>query len=195
MALVHLDQRQLHLKIVYYGPGFGGKTTNLMHLHNRIPPHLRGQWVALKSEEDRTLYFDFLPLNLGSGSGFQTRIHLYTVPGQVRFRRSRLVMLRDVDGIIFVADSHPNRLHANEDSLKDLEMNLVELGLDLTKMPKVFQLNKRDLDPKTPEQVMRRSLGVGENPCFHAVANQGRGVLETLKTMTKMVLRELTPAP
>jgi signal recognition particle receptor subunit beta len=190
MALVQGSRRRLHLKIVYYGPGFGGKTTNLMHLHARIPAHLRGQWIALKTEEDRTLYFDFLPLNLGSGNGIQTRIHLYTVPGQPRFRRSRMLMLRDVDGIIFVADSQPHRLEANEDSLLDLKANLKELGLNLEDLPLVFQLNKRDLAPALSEPLLRRRLGIG-GPCFHAVANRGEGVVETLKTATKLVLREL----
>jgi len=191
MALFHLDDRQVHLKIVYYGPGFGGKTTNLQYLHGRVPPRLRGRWIALKTPDERTLYFDFLPLDLATPSGVRARIHLYTVPGQTRFCRSRRLLLRDADGIVFVADSHPGRSAANLESLEDLHRNLLEEGQGDGDIPLVFQLNKRDLDPRIAADDLRRSLGIGDRPCHEAVASRGEGVVETLKTATKLVLHRV----
>ncbi|MBD3334168.1 MAG: gliding-motility protein MglA [Candidatus Eisenbacteria bacterium] len=191
MALVHIDDRRLHIKIVYYGPGLGGKTTNLRCLYRRLPGRLRGEWIALKTGEDRTLYFDFLPLHLSGDAELATRLHLYTVPGQPRFRRSRLVMLRDVDGVVFVADSRPLRRYANRESLDDLRRNLEELGRDADALPVVFQWNKRDLSPCLPEETLRAELGAGGRPCHPAVAVAGLGVVDTLKSITKLVLRDL----
>jgi signal recognition particle receptor subunit beta len=192
MALIHLDDRQVHLKIVYYGPGLCGKTTNLQYIYHRVPEHLRGEWVALKTAEERTLYFDFLPLDLGKGSdGLRARIHLYTVPGQSRFRRTRFLLLDNVDGIIFVADSDRDRLEANCESLTELKENLLEVGRDLRSIPTVFQLNKRDLARRVPASLLRRTLGIGEDSCYKAVATHGTGVVDTLKCATKLVLRNI----
>jgi len=191
VALVHLDDRQIHLKIVYYGPGFSGKTTNLQYLFGRIPERLRGQWVALKTDEERTLYFDFLPFDIGVGNGLKARFHLYTVPGQPRFRRTRLLLLEDVDGLVFVADSRWDRLKENRDSLADLEENLKELGRDLDSLPIVYQLNKRDLESRLPSPVLRNALGVNSHPCLEAIASHGVGVVDTLKSATKMVLHNV----
>lgn len=191
MALVHLDDRQIHLKVVYYGPGLSGKTTNLQYLFGRIPEKLRGQWVALKTEEERTLYFDFLPFDIGVGDGLKAKFHLYTVPGQARFRRTRLLLLEDVDGVVFVADSSWNRLKDNRESLSDLRENLRALGRDLTDVPVIYQLNKRDLETRLPSFVLRDALSVNSHPCVEATANRGIGVVETLKTATKLVLHNL----
>jgi signal recognition particle receptor subunit beta len=191
VALVHLDDRQIHLKIVYYGPGLSGKTTNLQYLFGRIPEKLRGQWVALKTEEERTLYFDFLPFDIGVGDGLRAKFHLYTVPGQARFRRTRLLLLEDVDGSVFVADSSWNRLKDNRESLSDLQENLRALGRDLTDVPVIYQLNKRDIETRLPSFVLRDALGVNSHPCVEATANRGIGVVGTLKTATKLVLHNL----
>lgn len=192
MALVHLEDKKIHLKIVYYGPGFGGKTTNLQYIYDRVPENLRGEWISLKTADERTLYFDFLPLDLGKGSnGLQARIHLYTVPGQSRFHRTRLLLLDNVDGVIFVADSGGDRLDANRRSLDELRRNLSRLGRDQHALPTVFQLNKRDLSGRLPAPLLRQALGVGESSCYEAVASWGTGVVETLKCATKLVLRNI----
>jgi signal recognition particle receptor subunit beta len=191
MALVHLDDHQIHLKIVYYGPGLGGKTTNLQYLFERIPEKLRGRWVALKTEEERTLYFDFLPFDIGVGNGLKARFHLYTVPGQPRFRRTRQLLLEDVDGIVFVADSQWDRLRENLESLADLEENLRGHGRDPDSIPMVYQLNKRDLDSRLPAPFLRSFLSADSRPCLEAVASRGIGVVDTLKTATKLVLHKV----
>lgn len=192
MALIHLHDRKIHLKIVYYGPGFGGKTTNLQYIYSRVPENLRGEWISLKTADERTLYFDFLPIDLGSGSnGLRARIHLYTVPGQSRFHRTRLLLLDNVDGIIFVADSSRDRLEDNRRSLDELREYLRRLGRDHDALPTVFQLNKRDLSGCLPAPLLQRTLGVGESSCYEAVANRGTGVVDTLKCATKLVLRNV----
>jgi hypothetical protein len=188
MALFLADEGRLHLKIVYYGPGMGGKTTNLLHLYRRLPPQRRGRWVSLKTGEDRTIFFDFLPLELGDGTGLRARIHLYTVPGQVRFRRTRRLLLQEADGIVFVADSDPSRLQANAWSLADLRENLASWGRSLEGLPMVLQLNKRDLPGALAPEILRRVLNLGEVPAFEAVATRGDGVVETAKAAVKMVL-------
>src|SRR5437660_4709779 len=148
MALINHRAREIHFKIVYYGPGLGGKTTNLKHLHERLPPERRGRLVSIATDHERTLFFDFLPIDLGQVAGFTTRFHLYTVPGQTFYRLSRRAVLQGVDGIVFVADSHPARELANRESLADLEQQLATLGLTAhqrARLPRVIQYNKRDL--------------------------------------------------
>jgi signal recognition particle receptor subunit beta len=194
MALINHRAREIHFKIVYYGPGLGGKTTNLQFLHERLPEERRGRLISIATDHDRTLFFDFLPVDLGQVSGFTTRFHLYTVPGQVYYRLSRRAVLTGADGIVFVADSHPARERANRDSLADLEEQLAALGLtpvQITRIPRVFQYNKRDLRAALPLDRLRTALNPGCAPEFEAVASEGRGVGETLKAGCKAVLARL----
>ena len=194
MALINHRAREIHFKIVYYGPGLGGKTTNLRFLHDRLPPERRGQLISIATDHERTLFFDFLPVELGQVNGFLTRFHLYTVPGQVYYRLSRRAVLQGADGIVFVADSHPAREQANADSLADLTAHLQSLALtpaQLERLPRVFQWNKRDLPAALPVERLRARLNPRGAPDFEAVASQGRGVNETLRTVCKAVLARL----
>ena len=198
MALINHRAREIHFKVVYYGPGLGGKTTNLQFLHDRLPSERRGRLISIATDHDRTLFFDFLPIDLGQVNGFTTRFHLYTVPGQAYYRLSRRAVLTGLDGVVFVADSHPARERANRDSLADLEEQLAELGLtpgQLARIPRVFQYNKRDLRAALPLERLRAALNPGGAPEFEAVACEGRGVGETLKAGCKVVLARLTGAP
>jgi len=199
MALINHRAREIHFKIVYYGPGLGGKTTNLRFLHDRLPPERRGQLISIATDHDRTLFFDFLPIELGQVNGFLTRFHLYTVPGQVYYRLSRRAVLQGADGLVFVADSHPAREQANVESLADLNAHLQSLALSaaqLSRLPRVFQWNKRDLPVALPIERLRARLNPFGAPEFEAVACQGRGVNDTLRTMCKLVLTRLAgPAP
>jgi signal recognition particle receptor subunit beta len=191
MALVNHRSRQVHFKIVYYGPGLGGKTTNLKCLHDRLPPERRGRLISISTDHERTLFFDFLPIDLGTIAGFETRFHLYTVPGQSYYRLSRRAVLQGLDGLVFVADSHPAREQSNRESLEDLGSHLVTLGLSgdqLRRMPRVYQWNKRDVEGALPIERLRATLNPGGAPEFEAVASQGRGVSETLRAMCKAVL-------
>jgi signal recognition particle receptor subunit beta len=191
MAFLNHATREINVKIVYCGPGMSGKTTNLEHLYARAPAHVKGRLVSLATESERTLFFDFLPLNLGTLRGFQVRFHLYTVPGQVYYEASRRLILKRVDGVVFVADSHPLRLEANIVSLEDLQRNLKEYGLSLPKLPAVLQYNKRDLPEALSVEALRRSLGNPGLPEFEAVANRGVEVFATLKAIAKNVLKNL----
>ena len=199
MALINHRAREIHFKIVYYGPGLGGKTTNLRFLHDRLPPERRGQLISIATDHERTLFFDFLPIELGRVDGFLTRFHLYTVPGQVYYRLSRRAVLQGADGLVFVADSHPAREQANADSLADLTAHLQTLSLtpaQLERLPRVFQWNKRDLPVALPVERLRARLNPRGAPEFEAIASQGRGVNETLRTVCKAVLARLvTGAP
>jgi hypothetical protein len=199
MALINHRAREIHFKIVYYGPGLGGKTTNLRFLHDRLPPERRGRLISIATDQERTLFFDFLPIDLGQVNGYLTRFHLYTVPGQVYYRLSRRAVLQGADGLVFVADSHPAREQANVDSLADLASHLQTLGLtaaQLERLPRVFQWNKRDLAAALPVERLRARLNPLGAPDFEAVATVGRGVNETLKTVCKAVLARLaTGAP
>lgn len=191
MTFINYVAREINCKIVYYGPGLGGKTTNLKYLYDVTSPHNKGKLISLATETERTLFFDFLPLDLGQIRGLRARFHLYTVPGQVFYDASRKLILRGVDGVIFVADSQEERLDANLESVSNLEMNLREHGFDLAKIPYVLQLNKRDLpNAMTVEQLKKLLLVKGE-PVFEAVATNGTGVLETLKGVARQVLVEL----
>ena len=194
MALINHRAHEIHFKIVYYGPGLCGKTTNLKRLHDRLPPERRGRLISIATDHERTLFFDFLPIELGEIGGFRTRFHLYTVPGQVYYRLSRRAVLQGLDGIVFVADSHPAREEANRESLADLGTHLVTLGLppeQLRRLPWVFQYNKRDLPSAVAVERLRAALNPGGAPEFESVASEGRGVAETLRAICKAVLARL----
>ena len=224
MSMINYASREINCKIVYYGPGLGGKTTNLEHVYAKDTPDTRGKLITLATETERTLFFDFLPVDLGTIRGFKTRFHLYTVPGQVYYNASRKLILKGVDGIVFVADSQLERMEANIEAMQNLYDNMAEYGYDLTRMPFVLQYNKRDLPNAAPIRDLQASLNpgfevadparqrvtpdpyrAGENlveqsaegdwvervPYFEAVAVQGDGVFETLKAVSKLVLKSL----
>jgi signal recognition particle receptor subunit beta len=224
MSMINYASREINCKIVYYGPGLGGKTTNLEHVYGKVNPSTRGKLISLATETERTLFFDFLPVDLGTIRGFKTRFHLYTVPGQVYYNASRKLILKGVDGIVFVADSQIERMEANQESMQNLYDNMQEYGYDLTRMPFVVQYNKRDLPNAANIAELQASLNpgweisdpqrqrvtpdpyhAGENlvdkinsgewveraPYFDAVAVTGEGVFETLKAVSKLVLKTL----
>ena len=191
MTFINYAAREINCKIVYYGPGLGGKTTNLQYIYNKTAPERKGKMISLATEADRTLFFDFLPLDLGTIRGFNTRFHLYTVPGQVFYDASRKLILKGVDGVVFVADSQPERMEANVESIRNLESNLKDHGFDLVTMPLALQFNKRDIAGAVPSDEMYRMLNYKREPTFEAVATDGRGVFDTLKAVAKQVLVEL----
>jgi mutual gliding-motility protein MglA len=191
MSFINYAAREINVKIVFYGPGLGGKTTNLQYIYERSNPQQKGKLISLATETDRTLFFDFLPLDLGAVRGFKTRFHLYTVPGQVFYDASRKLILKGVDGVVFVADSQEARMDANVESLRNLEENLRENGFDLKGIPYALQFNKRDLPTAVPVDTMYRTLNFKGEPTFEAIATQGMGVFETLKAVAKQVLYEL----
>ncbi len=191
MSFINFAAREINCKIVYYGAGLGGKTTNLQVIYQKTADQQKGKMISLATETERTLFFDFLPLDLGSVRGFKTRIHLYTVPGQVFYDASRKLILRGVDGIVFVADSQEQRMDANVEALENLMSNLKEHGYDFNKIPYVLQLNKRDLPNILPIDLLSTELRKKSEPIVEAVAFQGVGVFETLKEIAKQVLTEL----
>ena len=191
VSLINYSSREINCKIVYYGPGLGGKTTNIEYVYEKLSPDTKGKLVTLATEMDRTLFFDFLPLELGEVKGFKTRFHLYTVPGQVYYNASRKLILRGVDGIVFVADSSEARFDANIESLYNLHDNLKEYDLNLEKIPFVMQWNKRDLPDALPVSELEEELNPEGYQSFEAVAVKGYGVFDTLKAVAKMVLRQL----
>lgn len=191
MTFINYASREINCKIVYYGPGLCGKTTNLQHIFESTAPQSRGKLISLATETDRTLFFDFMPLELGTVRGFKTRFHLYTVPGQVFYDASRKLILKGVDGVVFVADSQEERMDANVESLYNLEENLQAQGYDLMKLPYVLQLNKRDLPNVIPVEDLAAELRRKEEPVVEAVASRGAGVFDTLKAVAKQVLTEL----
>lgn len=224
MSMINYASREINCKIVYYGPGLGGKTTNLEHVYGKVKPDTRGKLISLATETERTLFFDFLPVDLGTIRGFKTRFHLYTVPGQVYYNASRKLILKGVDGIVFVADSQVERMEANLEAMQNLYDNMAEYGYDLTKMPFVIQYNKRDLPNAAPLQELQQTLNPGwevTDPArakvtpdpfhpgetiieqlptgewveratyFEAVAVTGDGVFDTLKAVSKLVLKTL----
>ncbi len=191
MSFVNYVTKEVNCKIVYYGPGLGGKTTNIQYVYQKTSGENKGNIISLNTENERTLFFDFLPLDLGEIRGFKTRFHLYTVPGQVFYEASRKLILRGVDGIVFVADSQVERMEANLESLKSLEKNLLEQGYDVDKLPIVFQWNKRDLPNVTSIKDLSMSLNNRKCPEFEASAVKGTGVFETLKMISKLVLMNL----
>ena len=192
MSFINYSSREINCKIVYYGPGLCGKTTNLQYIYNKTNPETKGKLISLSTETDRTLFFDFLPLSLGEIRGFKTRFHLYTVPGQVFYDASRKLILKGVDGVIFVADSQEARMEANIESIRNLEQNLQAQGYELEKVPYVLQLNKRDLPNVVSVDEIVRTLKKKDEPVFEAVASKGIGVFETLKGVAKLVLSGLT---
>jgi signal recognition particle receptor subunit beta len=191
MTFINYASKEINCKIVYYGPGLGGKTTNLQYIYNKTAPDAKGKMISLATEADRTLFFDFLPLDLGTIRGFTTRFHLYTVPGQVFYDASRKLILKGVDGVVFVADSQRERTEANIESIRNLEQNLREHGLDLKTIPYALQFNKRDMPTAAPVDEMYRILNFKREPTFEAVAPQGVGVFDTLKAVAKLILIEL----
>jgi signal recognition particle receptor subunit beta len=191
MTFINYASREINCKIVYYGPGLCGKTTNIQYIYDRTNPQAKGKLISLATETDRTLFFDFLPLDLGSVKGFKVRFHLYTVPGQVFYDASRKLILKGVDGVIFVADSQNERMEANEESVYNLKTNLKEQGYDLQAIPYVLQLNKRDLPNVAPVEEMIQKLQQKQEPVFEAVASKGVGVFETLKAVARQALNDL----
>jgi mutual gliding-motility protein MglA len=191
VSFINYMAREINCKIVYYGPGLCGKTTNLQYIYKRTNPEAKGKMISLATETERTLFFDFLPLSLGEIRGFKTRFHLYTVPGQVFYDASRKLILKGVDGVIFVADSQLERLEANQESHDNLRTNLAEHGYSLEKIPYVIQYNKRDLPNALPLEELRQLLNPIGVLDFEASARTGQGVFETLKAVSKLVLTEL----
>ena len=191
MSFINYLSREINCKIVYYGPGLCGKTTNLQYIYNRTNPDAKGKMISLATENERTLFFDFLPLEIGEIRGFKTRFHLYTVPGQVFYDASRKLILKGVDGVVFVADSQMLRSEANTESMDNLRTNLAEQGYNLDNLPYVIQYNKRDMPNVSPVEELRALLNPSNVPDFNAVATTGEGVFETLKSVAKLVLTEL----
>ncbi|HIG70512.1 MAG TPA: gliding-motility protein MglA [Myxococcales bacterium] len=191
MSFINYSSREINCKIVYYGPGMCGKTTNLQYIYTKTNPDVKGKMISLATETERTLFFDFLPLALGQIRGFKTRFHLYTVPGQVFYDASRKLILKGVDGVVFVADSQIERMEANVESLDNLRVNLKEQGYDLDKVPYVIQYNKRDLPNAAPMEELQRLLNPHGAPSYEACATVGTGVFETLKAVAKDVLTDL----
>ena len=191
MTFINYASREINCKIVYYGPGLCGKTTNIQWIFEQANPDKRGKLVSLATETDRTLFFDFLPLDMGMVKGFKVRFHLYTVPGQVFYDASRKLILRGCDGIIFVADSQQARMEANIESIANLATNLRENGFDVRSIPYVLQLNKRDMPSAAPAAEMERLLRFRGEPMIEAVANQGTGVIDPLKAAARQILMEL----
>jgi mutual gliding-motility protein MglA len=191
MSFINYSAREINCKIVYYGPGLGGKTTNLIYIYKKTSPDSKGKMISLATETERTLFFDFLPLALGNIRGFKVRFHLYTVPGQVFYDASRKLILRGVDGVVFVADSQVERMEANIESIDNLRKNLQDQSLNLDTIPFTIQYNKRDLPNVVPVEEMNRVLNPKGAPFFEGVATVGKGVFETLKEVAKQVILEI----
>lgn len=191
MSMINYASREINCKLVYYGPGLGGKTTNLEYVYGKVSPETRGKLISLATEQERTLFFDFLPVDLGAIRGFKTRFHLYTVPGQVYYNASRRLILKGVDGIVFVADSQAERMDANIAAMENLYENLADYGYDASQIPIVLQWNKRDLPNAVPVGELSAQLNPGALPEFEAVAVRGEGVFDTLRAVSKLVLKSL----
>jgi mutual gliding-motility protein MglA len=191
MSFINYSSREINCKIVFYGPGLCGKTTNLQYIYKKTNPDSKGKMISLATETERTLFFDFLPLALGEIRGFKTRFHLYTVPGQVFYDASRKLILKGVDGVVFVADSQIERMEANIESMENLRLNLAEQGYDLDKLSFIIQYNKRDLPNVVPLEEMKKVLNPRGVPDYEAVAMDGTGVFDTLKAIAKLVIMEL----
>ena len=191
MALINIAAHEIHCKIVYYGIGYCGKTTNLQYVFKSINPNARGEMLSIATETERTLFFDFLPLDLGDVHGFRTRFHHYTVPGKILYERTRLAVLNGADGIVFVVDSQSEKFEENIQSITELELNLRRIGKDLSHFPLVMQWNKRDLSTALPVHVLERYLNRRRVPSFEAVAYSGKGVFATLRAISKCVMAQL----
>ena len=192
MSMINYASREINCKIVYYGPGLCGKTTNLEYVYQKVSPETRGKMISLATENERTLFFDFLPVDLGTIRGFKTRFHLYTVPGQVYYNASRRLILKGVDGIVFVADSQAERMDANLASMQNLYENLADYGYDPRQLPMVLQYNKRDLSNAVPADELAGQLNPGGLEEFEAVATEGEGVFDTLRAVSKQVIKALS---
>ncbi len=191
MALINIATHEIHCKIVYYGIGYCGKTTNLQYVFKTINPTVRGEMLSIATETERTLFFDFLPLDLGTVHGFRTRFHLYTVPGQILYERTRMAVLNGADGIVFVVDSQSEKFEENIQSISELEMNMRRLDKDLANFPLIMQWNKRDMPSALPISILERYLNRRRAPSFEAVAYQVRGVFATLRAISKNVMAQL----
>ena len=191
MSMINYASREINCKIVYYGPGLGGKTTNLEYIYSRVNPETKGKMISLATETERTLFFDFLPIDLGEVRGFKTRFHLYTVPGQVYYNASRRLILKGVDGLIFVADSQASRAEANIEAMHNLYENLETYGYDLESIPFAIQYNKRDMPGVLSPEDLRAQINPMGAPDFEGVAIDGTGVFETLSCVSKLVIETL----
>ncbi|HMO58182.1 MAG TPA: GTPase domain-containing protein [Roseiflexaceae bacterium] len=192
MALINVAAREIHCKIVYYGPGMSGKTSNLQYIHNQVPRDAKGDLLSIATETERTLFFDFLPLDLGKVRGFQTRFHLYTVPGQVLYERTRVAVLNGADGVVFVADSQKHKLEENIRSLRELAVNVTKQNKKFQEFPVVLQYNKRDVPGALPLTTLDKYLNAMGWPRFEATAaTNGSGVFDTLKAISKLVISKL----
>jgi len=191
MALINIASREIHCKIVYYGIGYCGKTTNLQYVFKSINPNVRGDMLSIATVTERTLFFDFLPLDLGTVHGFRTRFHLYTVPGQILYERTRLAVLNGADGIVFVVDSQAEKFEENVQSIAELEINMRRIGKDLGNFPFIMQWNKRDVPSALPVNVLDRYLNRRRVPSFEAIASDGKGVFATLRSISKNVMAQL----
>ena len=191
MALVNVAAREVHCKIVYYGPGFGGKTSNLTYIHRSVPAAAKGDLLTIATETERTLFFDFLPLNLGTVNGFRVRFHLYTVPGQPLYERTRVAVLTGVDGVVFVADSQRGRFQATLQSFEEMSRVLSAQGKPLAALPVVLQYNKRDAPDAVPVPILNARLNQLQVPYFEAIASQGVGVLATLREISRLIIGKL----
>jgi len=192
MSMINYASREINCKLVYYGPGLGGKTTNLEYVYSKVAPDTRGKLISLATEQERTLFFDFLPVDLGNIRGFKTRFHLYTVPGQVYYNASRRLILKGVDGIVFVADSQAERMDANIAAMQNLYENLADYGYEPSQIPIVLQWNKRDLPNAVSTQELHEQLNPDNLPEFEAVAVTGVGVFDTLRAVSKLVIKTLS---
>jgi hypothetical protein len=192
MSMINYASREINCKIVYYGTGLGGKTTNLEYIYSRVNPDTKGKMISLATESERTLFFDFLPIDLGEVRGFKTRFHLYTVPGQVYYNASRRLILKGVDGLVFVADSQASRAEANIESMHNLYENLETYGYDLENIPFAIQYNKRDMPNTLPMEELRAQINPMGVPDFEGVAIEGKGVFETLSCVSKLVVESLS---
>ena len=191
MSFINYATREINCKIVYFGPGMSGKTTNIQYIYERTQEDLRGKLVTLSTENERTLFFDFLPLSIGDVRGYKTRFHLYTIPGQTFYEASRQFIIKGVDGIVFVADSQPERMEANIESHESLEKSLEKQGYDINKIPLVYQYNKRDVADPISIQELEGTFNPMHRPYFEATASSGAGVMETLQAISQSVIREL----
>ncbi len=191
MSLINYVTKVAHCKIIYYGPGLSGKTTNIQYVYEHTQQEQRGKLVTLSTENERTLFFDFLPLAVGDVRGYTTRFHLYSIPGQTFYEISRQFIFKGVDGVVFVADSQAERMDANIESFESLERSLDKQGYDLSKLPLIYQYNKRDMSDIVSIQELEATLNPMHKPYFEAVANRGVGVMETLQAISQAVIREL----
>lgn len=191
MSFINYSIKEINFKIVYYGPGLSGKTTNIKHLYKKVKNENKGKLVSLATESERTLFFDFFPLDLGRIKGYKVKFHLYTVPGQSYYSSSRKLILKGVDGLVFVADSQRERFEANIESLDDMLDNLREYNIDFSDLPYVLQLNKRDLPNITPANELISLLRRKNESVMEAVAVEGHGVIDTLKSISKLIMTDI----